>query len=414
MEIRALLSALWRGRSGPVLVAAQVALALAVIVNVAHVIQERLADASRPTGMDLPNMFWVTALPSAPGYNYPVALQADLTYLNALPGVVAASATSRLPQTSSSFIMPFGTRPLTPARPAGGVNASVFMGTERFLEAMGLKLLAGRNFAPESIRPPAEDLNAALDSGAAEAIVTRALAERLFPGGNALGRNVYPIYIDKPAVIVGIVDLMRTNPVPAQNDANATQVVILPIVPPGPDAAYVIRTAPGRRDEVMGRVAREFAHLQPGRFVARIEAFDVTAARARQSYRATVLVLGAVAAVVLWVTVVGIAGLAAFNVSSRTRQLGVRRALGARRVQILRYFLVESWVTLAPGVAAGCLLALAASLWFSRVYQVPQLPAGYLAAGALLTWLVGSAAVLIPSLRAAAVPPAVATRGLTV
>lgn len=371
-----------------------------------------MADSARPTGMDLEHAFWVSAQPRSAADRNRLAQQADLAYLNALPGVVAAASLSSLPQSASSF---FSVPVTTGPQQAGAAQDSPWVTLEfasaRLPAALGLKWVAGRDFAAGSVQPGAKDSLGALQAWAPECIVTQALAARLFPHGDALGKSVYSP-LGKPAVITGIVELLRVNPVPAQKDARATQVMILSALPAGADGTYVIRAAPGRRDEVMGRVEKEFAAARPDRFIARMEAYEVTAARARESDRATVLVLGAVAAVVLLVTVVGIAGLAAFNVSMRTRQLGVRRALGAQRVHIVRYFLLEAWITLAAGVALGCVGALAASVEFSRVYQVPRLPLEQLAGGALLIAMVGSAAVLIPSLRAAAVPPAVATRAV--
>ena len=76
MEIRALLSALWRSKTGPLLVAAQVALTLAVVVNMAYIVRQRLADAGMPTGLDLNNMFWITTQASTatiPGSRRPVS-----------------------------------------------------------------------------------------------------------------------------------------------------------------------------------------------------------------------------------------------------------------------------------------------------------------------------------------------------
>lgn len=410
MEIRALLSAMTRSKAGPLLVALQVALALAVLVNLAFVIEQRLADASRPSGLDLDNMFWVTTQALAPDYDYATAVRADLAYLNSLPGVVAATPVNALPQTFAFFTLPLAATP----QPAGvrgtGVQTMLYMGTDRFIDAMGLTLVAGRDFRPDTVRGPARDLSAAIQGWAPEMIVTRALASKLFPAGGALGKTVYAGFTGAPAVIVGIVDLMRPNPVPALRDASAIRVAILPIIPPGPNAAYVIRAQPGRRDELMARVEKEFARLQPGRFISRIQAYNVTAAEARQAYRASAIILGAVAVVVLLVTVVGIVGLAAFNVATRTKQLGIRRAVGARRFHILRYFLIENWIIMTCGVALGCILALAAGVQVSRVYQLERLPLYFLAAGVLTMWVVGLLAVLVPALRAASVSPAVATR----
>jgi putative ABC transport system permease protein len=410
MEIRALLSAMGRSKTGPLLVAAQVALTLAVLVNVAYIIQQRLADASKPSGMDLANSFWVSTRPSSADYNYDAAVKSDLAYLNGLPGVVAASVISQLPQTWSESDLPFSPDPKVVQTPGGGEDAMIFAGSEKLIDALGLKLVAGRNFAPDAVQPPAGDPATSFARWAPEMIVTQSLARKLFPDGKALGKTVWAGLVNKPAVVVGIVDLMRPNPFPSRLEFFATQVVLLPIIPAGPNGAYVIRTQPGRRDAVMAKVDGEFADLVPGRFINRMQAYDRTAAGAREGYRSSAIILAVAAVFVLLVTVVGIVGLAAFNVASRTRQLGTRRAIGARKFHILRYFLVENWLTTTGGVVLGCLLALIAGIELSRMYQTPLLPLYYLVGGVLLMWVVGLIAVLVPALRAASIPPATATR----
>jgi putative ABC transport system permease protein len=144
--------------------------------------------------------------------------------------------------------------------------------------------------------------------------------------------------------------------------------------------------------------------------VSRMEDYTRTADEARQETRANAIILAVVALLVLAVTVVGISGLAAFNVTTRTKQLGIRRAIGARRFHILRYFLVENWIVMTCGCALGCLLALAAGLKLSTMYEMPRVPLYYLVGGVLAMWIVGLLAVLIPARRAAAISPAVATR----
>lgn len=410
MEIRALVSAMWRNKTGPLLVAAQVALTLAVVVNMAYIVQQRLEDAGKPTGLDLNNMFWITTQASAMDYNYAAAVKADLAYLNSLPGVLAASTSGNLPQTGSETDLPFAANPQVLQTPNGGVPGTIYFGTDRFLDALGLKLVAGRNFDANTVVPPSADFGVALGLWAPEMIITRAMASKLFPKGDALGKTVYAGLINKPAVVVGIVDLMRANPVPAQYDQFATQIVIVPIIPPGPRGAYVVRAKPGRRDQLMAQLDKTFADLQPGRFIERMEAYDRTAANAREGYRASAIILAVVAFFVLIVTVVGIVGLAAFNVATRTKQLGTRRAIGARKFHILRYFLVENWIITTGGVVLGCILALAAGVQLSTMYQIPRLPLYYLVGGVLLLWIVGLLAVLVPAFRAASISPAVATR----
>jgi putative ABC transport system permease protein len=113
---------------------------------------------------------------------------------------------------------------------------------------------------------------------------------------------------------------------------------------------------------------------------------------------------------VLAVTMVGIAGLAAFNVTTRTKQLGTRRAIGARKFHILRYFLVENWLVTSIGALVGCTLALAVGVKLSSMYMMPRLPLFYLVGGVAGVWVMGLVAVLIPAKRAASIAPAIATR----
>ena len=118
----------------------------------------------------------------------------------------------------------------------------------------------------------------------------------------------------------------------------------------------------------------------------------------------------AAAAGLLFVTALGIAGLASFWVQQRRRSIGIRRAIGATRGDILRYVQTENFLIVSGGIVLGMLLAYAVNLWLMTHYELPRLPFLYLPIGAVLLWLLGQGAVLGPALRAAAVPPVVATR----
>jgi putative ABC transport system permease protein len=114
----------------------------------------------------------------------------------------------------------------------------------------------------------------------------------------------------------------------------------------------------------------------------------------------------------LFVTALGIAGPANFWVQQRTRTIGIRRAIGATRADILRYFQTENFLIVGAGVVLGMLLAIALNLLLMSRYELPRLPLGYLPAGALALWGLGQLAVLAPALRASRVPPVVATRSV--
>ena len=96
--------------------------------------------------------------------------------------------------------------------------------------------------------------------------------------------------------------------------------------------------------------------------------------------------------------------------TQRRKQIGVRRALGARRVDILRYFLTENFMITSVGVAAGVVLALGLNQLLVSQLEMARLPLPYLLGGAAVFWLLGLGAVYGPAWRAASISPATATR----
>jgi putative ABC transport system permease protein len=123
-----------------------------------------------------------------------------------------------------------------------------------------------------------------------------------------------------------------------------------------------------------------------------------------------VWLLGGVCAGLLVVTAFGIVGLASFWVQQRTRMIGTRRALGATRGQILRYFQVENFLLSCVGIVLGMVGAYGISLALMAQYEMPRLPWFYLPLGAAVLWALGQLAVLAPARRAARLPPVAALR----
>jgi putative ABC transport system permease protein len=116
--------------------------------------------------------------------------------------------------------------------------------------------------------------------------------------------------------------------------------------------------------------------------------------------------------ILLSVTAAGIVGLTSFWVGQRTRQIGVRRALGAKKIDILLYFQIENLLIAGGGVICGTLFAFGLNEWLMKHYEMMHLPLFYVAMGVLAMLLLGQAAVLVPARRASNVPPVVATRSV--
>jgi putative ABC transport system permease protein len=173
---------------------------------------------------------------------------------------------------------------------------------------------------------------------------------------------------------------------------------------------YVLRVPPDRRAETIDAAVAALERVNPNRIVLEKQTFTELRRKSFEQDRAMAWLLTGVCIALLIVTALGIVGLASFWVQQRTRQIGIRRALGATRGQILRYFQTENFILATLGIILGMALAYGINVWLMDKYHVARLPAVFLPLGAIVLWLLGQLAVLGPALRASAVPPAVATR----
>jgi len=125
-----------------------------------------------------------------------------------------------------------------------------------------------------------------------------------------------------------------------------------------------------------------------------------------------VILMGIICVVLLAITAAGIVGLTSFWVGQRRKQIGVRRALGARRRDILAYFLTENFLISASGTVLGIVLGFAFNLWTVTHFAMDRMSLVYVGMGVLLLMLLGQAATLAPALRASRVSPVEATRSV--
>lgn len=175
---------------------------------------------------------------------------------------------------------------------------------------------------------------------------------------------------------------------------------------------YIIRTEPGFRDQLMPQIEELLATSNPDRIIQSVRTMDDVRKMAYLGEAAMIKLLSFVVALLTVITGLGIVGLASFNVSRRTRQIGIRRALGATRVSIVRHFMVENFLVSTIGVAMGGILAVALNMLLVEKFALEPM-AWYVIPSAMVSlWLVGQAAVAGPARRASNVTPAIATRSI--
>ncbi|HWU76636.1 MAG TPA: FtsX-like permease family protein [Rhodanobacter sp.] len=399
MDIRPTLSALRRHKLAAGLLVLEIAVACAILCNAMFMIGSRLSRMDVHTGIDESSLVWLQTDGISDATAVPVT-ERNLAALRAIGGVTSDAMVVSLPLANQD--MNFNPT-LDAANTINGPNTQMMLGSPGYLQVLGLKLVAGRDFnnteyaGTEAWLPQSSSM-----------IVTRALATRLWPGKSALGQA---FWIGKRRFqVIGVIDHM----VRGELRGSASEYVALFAARPTSmlSALYVLRVDKLARDRVLREAADKLVELNPQMLISQ----QGTYAELRASYfagdKAMAWLLVTVCAALLVVTALGIAGLASFWVAQRRRQIGIRRAIGATRGDILRYFQLENFLIVSGGIALGMALAYAINLILMTHYEMPRLPVAYLPIGAITLWLIGQLAVFGPARRASRVPPVVATRSV--
>ncbi|GGA19721.1 ABC transporter permease [Dyella nitratireducens] len=411
MTLHPILAALRRHKVAALLIVLQIALTLAIVSNAVFIIGHHVQRMMRPTGMVEEGLIRIVQQwPAAPSGDDDAAIEkldalqrADLETLRSLPDVQEVAASTSNPLLSGYID---GYVSLDADQKGQSVHVAYYYGDQNLRSTFGLHLIAGRDFSADEIR------HGRAAPGSPVIIVSKPVADRLFPNGNALGQTVYQD--GKPATIVGIVERLQN---PRWMDSDwVYNSVIEPLRQDDAWTGYMVRARPGRTDEAMREIRKALFATNPMRLMpepyAGIHTFAELRARAYRSDRGIALLMGLICLILLSVTAAGIVGLTSFWVVQRHRQIGVRRALGARRIDILRYFQLENLLIAGSGAIIGVLLAFELNHWLMTHYEMTRLPPHYVAIGTVAILVLAQASVLVPARRASNVPPVVATRSV--
>lgn len=403
MDIKPIVIALARHRMAAMLISLEIALACAVLCNAFFLVSSRLGLMRIDSGVDEPSLA-VVSLRGCDGCKPADVNGRVLSALRAIPGVRGAGVLNAVP---------FGER-------AGDAGVTLDREGKRFggvphfytfsasaIQALGLHPARGRAFTADDFQRADNFL-----PNDAQVWITQAFAEHLWPGEDALGKEFW--MGDFHFRVSGVLaHFARPNPGRSESGAAGGEwSVVVPVSDDSLLGTYVVRAAPEDMPKVADAARNAVAKAVPEAVLDTERSRSLSELRQAffQRDRAMAWLLAGVIASMLLVTALGIVGLASFWVAQRTKQIGIRRALGATRGDILRYYQVENFLLASGGIALGMLLAYGGNLLLMKYFELARLPLGYLPVGAGLLWVLGQLAVLGPALRAAAIPPVVATR----
>ncbi|HEY1900684.1 MAG TPA: FtsX-like permease family protein [Steroidobacteraceae bacterium] len=404
MEILPILRTVRHNKVGAVLIALQIAVTLAIISNSLSMIQQRVQWMHRPSGIDEANIFalnnaWAEDPPDLKG-----RIEGDLEALRSLPGVIDAEATNTTPLAGFEWHWPLAKGPDHEFT----AWTAIYSVDDHGLATYGLNLVAGRWFAAEEVG----EIRIREIKFPPSVVVTQSVANALFPAGNALGQVLYFEHTGSSR-IVGIVQKMqRPSDAPGWGNPWAEYSVFVPFQYVNNGLLYVVRTKPGQQAAMMRAAPAKLLELTHERIIQNVLPFSEIRRQAHRGNRATIIMLGVLSTLLLAITAFGVVGLTMYWVGQRRRHIGMRRALGARRVDILRYFHTENLLIAGTGCLLGVAAALSGNTWLAARLEIQRMSLSYACVGALIVLVLCQLAVLWPALRAASVPPAIATRGL--
>lgn len=411
MEIRPILSALLRSKTGAILVALQVAISLAILSNALHIVNVRQSVAARTSGIaDESTVIYanVRHLRKGSANEQFAEQQLETETLRAVSGVTSVAFASQMPMSQSGN---YNSVAADRKQVNESATASFYFTPDSLVKTLGLKLVEGRDLRPEEVTVIDND-TAPDDLFPSTLLVTRALAEKVWPGASTfVGKTLYFGTGEKAngARVVGVLEHLQSQG--AEVGERGDRSTIVPIrLANGWGTLYAMRVEKGQRERVLREAEAALRKASATPVIVKMKTVDEDRKERYRADTALSWMLITVSALLLLVTASGIVGIASLWVTQRRKQIGVRRALGARRVDILRYFLTENFMITSVGVITGVLLAIALNQLLVSKLEMAKLPLDYLFAGAGVFWALGLFAVYGPAWRAATISPATATR----
>jgi putative ABC transport system permease protein len=402
MEFGPILRAMLKSKAGYVLIALQIAVTMTIMVNAIGIMQERANAIGRDSGMDEANTFAFASATFAPDIDARTLIEEDLDLLRNLPGVRSVVATNSFPLRQGGWSQGLQLEP--DSQSTDSVGTAIYFVDEHGVDALGTTVIDGENFAPNQVSWKNPEDN----RWPAYGIITEALAKELFPdeAGSIVGKTVY-LDQDNPVNIVGVIDRLQA---PWQGWSGVERSLLVPQRRASDFQRYVVRTEPGYRDELMLQVEELLANSNKDRIIRSMQTIDEVRKMAYLGDAALIKILTFTVILLTAITGFGIVGLASFNVSRRTRQIGIRRALGATKPAIMRYFMVENFIVSSVGIFLGGILAVALNIVMVEAFALEPLSWYVIPAAMIALLTVGQMAVSGPARKASNISPAIATR----
>ena len=404
LHIKPIISSLLRSKSGPILLFVQMVLSVAIIANASFIINERLQLMNRDSGIDETQVITFRVNNFDDSVDPIVQNKRDQQLIRDLPNVIGVTSTNMFPLSGGGWSTGLVDKPDPNAEGVKRTPQSAqYMAGPDFVKTLGLKIIEGRNFYPEEILDDRK-------STSVKVLVTKSIADAFWEGESAVGQVLYHGSED-PIEVIGVVeklqgawvhsDILDNSFLFNQDYGSMNQ-----------NSMYMVRANAADIPELKQQIKDVLLAENPDRVFPHFETVRELKDMSYQNDALMVTILTIVIVLLLLVSALGLSGMVMFNVQRRTKQIGTRRALGARKIDIINQFLVENYIICFAAGVLGGLLAMQLGRQLMKHYDLPMLDISYTFATVLGLFIVTTVAVLLPARKAATISPATATRSV--
>ena len=385
------------------LVVAQTALALVLLIGSGLLIRSFTALRRVDPGFRTENVFTFQIAPSGAALkDGPSFARFDLEFmdrLRALPGVESVGLVENVPLDEGTTTSRFRTE--ESSDPDGETVVDYTFMAGDYFRTMGIEVLRGRSL---EVKDHVDNLR--------NVVISRTAANLLWPGKDPVGRRLQRQGLTSWETVVGVVEDVKQNGLRDGGQA----LLYYPLVGPTPTSwviaspAYVVKTA--RATTIAADIRALVREVAPRAPMYRVHTMDELARKSVVQLSFTLLMLGFASSLALILGAVGLYGVLSYVVAQRTREIGVRMALGAQASSVRRMVVVQGTRVVVAGVAIGIAVALAFTRWLeSLLFGVKAVDAATFAAMSVCMLGIGFLASYVPAVRASRVDPIESLRG---
>ncbi len=402
MNIKALLKSLLLRKFTTGLLILQLSITLGLLINSVILAVDTNEKLAQDTGFDIENTLIVSLHPTSGEYRnldyYRSIVSEDLQQLSKLSGVESVSLINQLPISKRGMLGNVYDLedPEILRRDKYLQDSKIFLTNENLSNTLALALLEGRFLTKDD----------QLDFGSDQegnVLITESLKKALYGDSSALGRET------NNGRIVGVVkDIMLNPTLPIDKQYGVFGNSVMEYIFVG--RYYMLKVSPGQVEAVRNRVSDTILAVQPERDIYRIITMAEHMKRFYSHDKGLAELFLMLCGLMIFVTAISSYAYSQFHISRQKKYIGIRRALGARKKDILLYVLTENWLVYSIGCTLGLAMALGFNILLSQYISLSKPDIMLFILASVVIFIAGTIATLIPAIKTSNIPPVIATR----